>query len=74
MSVEERLQDVRDKIARAALEAGRKPDSISLVAVTKTFDAEHIRPTIVAGQRCSAKTVSRKPREMARSEGGNPRS
>lgn len=51
MSVEERLQDVRDKIARAAQEAGRKPDSISLVAVSKTFDAEHIRPTIGAGQR-----------------------
>ncbi|MCZ8178657.1 MAG: YggS family pyridoxal phosphate-dependent enzyme [Rhizobium sp.] len=51
MSVEERLQDVRDKIARAAQEAGRKPDSISLVAVSKTFDAEHIRPAIVAGQR-----------------------
>ncbi|MGL4198928.1 MAG: YggS family pyridoxal phosphate-dependent enzyme [Allorhizobium sp.] len=51
MSVEERLQDVRDKIARAAQEAGRKPDSISLVAVSKTFDAEHIRPTIDLGQR-----------------------
>jgi len=51
MSVEERLQDVRDKIARAAQEAGRKPDSISLIAVSKTFDAEQIRPTIVAGQR-----------------------
>lgn len=51
MSVEERLQDVRDKIAKAALEAGREPDSVSLVAVSKTFDAEHIRPTINAGQR-----------------------
>jgi pyridoxal phosphate enzyme (YggS family) len=51
MSVEERLQDVRDKIVKAALEAGREPDSVSLVAVSKTFDAEHIRPTINAGQR-----------------------
>ncbi len=51
MSVEERLQDVRDKIAKAAEEAGREPDSVSLVAVSKTFDAEHIRPTIEAGQR-----------------------
>ena len=40
MSVEERLQDVRGKIAKAAQEAGREPDSISLVAVSKTFDAE----------------------------------
>jgi len=51
MSVEERLQDVRGKIAKAAQEAGREPDSISLVAVSKTFDAEHIRPTIAEGQR-----------------------
>lgn len=51
MSVEERLQDVRDKIGKAAEEAGREPDSVSLVAVSKTFDAEHIRPTIEAGQR-----------------------
>lgn len=51
MSVEERLQDVRDKIAKAAQEAGREPDSVSLVAVSKTFDAEHIRPTIQVGQR-----------------------
>jgi len=51
MSVEERLQDVRDKIAKSAEEAGREPDSVSLVAVSKTFDAEHIRPTIEAGQR-----------------------
>jgi pyridoxal phosphate enzyme (YggS family) len=51
MSVEERLQDVRGKITKAAQEAGREPDSISLVAVSKTFDAEHIRPTIAKGQR-----------------------
>lgn len=51
MSVEERLQDVRDKIAKAAEEAGREPDSVSLIAVSKTFDADHIRPTIEAGQR-----------------------
>lgn len=51
MSVEERLQDVRDKMAKAVAEAGREPDSVSLVAVSKTFDAEHIRPTIAAGQR-----------------------
>ncbi|MFN3720294.1 MAG: YggS family pyridoxal phosphate-dependent enzyme [Rhizobium rhizophilum] len=51
MSVEERLQDVRSKIAKAAEEAGLEPDSVSLVAVSKIFDAEHIRPTIDAGQR-----------------------
>uniref|UniRef100_A0A7C1SGI8 Pyridoxal phosphate homeostasis protein n=1 Tax=Agrobacterium albertimagni TaxID=147266 RepID=A0A7C1SGI8_9HYPH len=51
MSVEEQLQDVRGKITKAAQEAGREPDSISLVAVSKTFDAEHIRPTIAKGQR-----------------------
>jgi PLP dependent protein len=51
MTVEERLNSVRSAIATAANEAGREPNSIVLVAVSKTFDAEHIRPTIECGQR-----------------------
>lgn len=51
MTVEERLNSVRSAIVTAANEAGREPSSIVLVAVSKTFDAEHIRPTIHCGQR-----------------------
>lgn len=51
MSVEQRLGEVRSKIIMAAREAGREPDSITLVAVSKTFDAPDIQPAIDAGQR-----------------------
>lgn len=51
MSVEERLQDVRSRIAKAERYAKRPAGSVSLVAVAKTFDADTIRPVIAAGQR-----------------------
>jgi pyridoxal phosphate enzyme (YggS family) len=47
----QRLATVRDHIAAAAREAGRDPASVTLVAVSKTFDADHIRPVLQAGQR-----------------------
>ncbi|MCW3834910.1 YggS family pyridoxal phosphate-dependent enzyme [Sphingomonas canadensis] len=46
-----RIATVRDRIARAARLAGRKPDSVTLVAISKTHDAPAIRPLIAAGQR-----------------------
>jgi PLP dependent protein len=51
MSVEQKLGEVRSKITIAAREAGREPDAIALVAVSKTFDAPDILPAIQAGQR-----------------------
>jgi PLP dependent protein len=47
----ERLADIRQRIARAEADAGRPPGSVTLVCVSKTFDADTIRPLIVAGQR-----------------------
>lgn len=46
-----RLAGVREKIAAAAKEAGRAPDGVRLIAVSKTFDADAIEPVIDAGQR-----------------------
>ena len=46
-----RLADVREKITRAAQLAGRTPDSVELIAVSKTHDAAAIRPLLDAGQR-----------------------
>jgi PLP dependent protein len=46
-----RLADVQRRIAAAAKAAARDPDSVHLVAVTKTFDAEHILPVLEAGHR-----------------------
>jgi PLP dependent protein len=45
-----RLADVRDRIARAAGRAGRDPSTIRLLAVSKTFDADHVRAAADAGQ------------------------
>ena len=45
------LQTVRDRIAKAARQAGREPGDVALVAVSKTFGAEDIRPVLDAGQR-----------------------
>lgn len=46
-----RLGQVRDTIATAEREAARAPGSVTLVAVSKTFEADAIRPVLEAGQR-----------------------
>ncbi|MFP1630740.1 YggS family pyridoxal phosphate-dependent enzyme [Zhengella sp. ZM62] len=45
------LQTVRGNIAKAARQAGRDPSGVALVAVSKTFGADDIRPVLEAGQR-----------------------
>ena len=45
-----RLADVRERIAKAADRAGRDPASIRLVAVSKTFSADHVRAAADLGQ------------------------
>jgi PLP dependent protein len=46
-----RLGDVRGGIARAARDVGRSPQSVTLVAVSKTYPTEAIRLVLDAGQR-----------------------
>jgi pyridoxal phosphate enzyme (YggS family) len=46
-----RLNEVRAALARAAEGAGRDPSEVTLVAVSKTFEAEDVAPIIEAGQR-----------------------
>ncbi|WP_426438296.1 YggS family pyridoxal phosphate-dependent enzyme [Bradyrhizobium genosp. P] len=45
------LAAVEQEIARACKEAGRDRASVTLIAVSKTFDADTISPVIDAGQR-----------------------
>ena len=47
----ERLAEVKARIAAAEREAKRAAGSVTLVAVSKTFEAAGIRPVIEAGQR-----------------------
>ena len=46
-----RLLALREQIARRARDCGRAPESVKLVAVSKTFSADEVWPTIaIAGQ------------------------
>ena len=47
----EQLMGVKAKIAAAARAANRDGGTVKLVAVSKTFDADYIRPVVEAGQR-----------------------
>ena len=51
MAAAERLASINADIAAAAKLAGRKPQDITLVAVSKTRSVEEIEPLIAAGQR-----------------------
>lgn len=43
------VERVRERIARAAERAGRRPDDVLLVAVSKTVEAERVRAAVAAG-------------------------
>lgn len=47
----ERLAGVKRRMAAALEGQGRDPDTVTLIAVSKTFEADAIRPVIAAGQR-----------------------
>ncbi|VTZ28380.1 Pyridoxal phosphate homeostasis protein [Methylocella tundrae] len=47
----DRLEEVREAIARAARDAGRRPQDVTLVCVSKTFPAAEVEPLLAAGQR-----------------------
>jgi pyridoxal phosphate enzyme (YggS family) len=49
MSVRENLERVRERIAEACLKAGRDPDEVTLVAVTKTVEPDRIQEAVDAG-------------------------
>ncbi len=51
MSIAENIAQVRERMAAAALRAGRNPDEITLMGVSKTFPAERIREAYAAGLR-----------------------
>jgi PLP dependent protein len=49
-TISENLRRVQDRICNAAIAAGRKPEEITLVAVSKTKPAEAVRAALAAGQ------------------------
>jgi len=48
--IAERMQAVRERIARAAKAAGRRPEEIRLLAVSKTFPTVDVAEAAAAGQ------------------------
>jgi PLP dependent protein len=51
MSALENFTSVQTAMAQACLGVGRSPEDVTLVAVSKTYDAEHIKPVLDAGHR-----------------------
>lgn len=48
-TIQDRLARVREQIARAAEGAGRRPEEVTLIAVSKTFAAETVQQAVDAG-------------------------
>ena len=51
VSISENIAQIRERMANAAKRAGRRPDEIALMAVTKTHPPERIREAYEAGLR-----------------------
>ena len=49
-TVVQRLAEVRTRIARSVRDCDRDPRDVTLVCVSKTFDAEAIVPVLAAGR------------------------
>ncbi|MFD2257084.1 YggS family pyridoxal phosphate-dependent enzyme [Luteolibacter algae] len=50
--ISEQLDEIQERIRRAAIAAGRHPDSVKLIAVSKTFPADAVLQAFKAGQKC----------------------
>lgn len=50
LSIAQNIEDIRRRIHAAAERSGRPASSITLIAVSKTFSADHVRAALAAGQ------------------------
>ncbi|MBF0500838.1 MAG: YggS family pyridoxal phosphate-dependent enzyme [Candidatus Riflebacteria bacterium] len=50
MDIQHNLNEIRERIAAATSRSGRDPGCVTLIAVTKTVDAETVRQLAMAGQ------------------------
>lgn len=48
--VAENIKNIHERISRACFRCGRKPEEVTLVAVTKTFSSDLIQEAVDAGQ------------------------
>ena len=59
------LSEVRARIAAAARAAGRSPESVRLLAVSKKMPADDVRAAIAAGQRAFGENYAQELRDKA---------
>ena len=52
MSIADNIARVRERMEAAARRAGRRPEEVRLVAVSKTVDADRVRQAVEAGVKC----------------------
>jgi hypothetical protein len=69
-AVAERIRSVRERMARAADRAGRSPDEITLVAISKTFPMQAIASGLAAGVDHFGENRARQLRDKARERPG----
>jgi pyridoxal phosphate enzyme (YggS family) len=50
IAITDNLRQVRERIANAAIRSGRKPEDVTLVAVSKTKPLEAVKAAVAAGQ------------------------
>ena len=67
--VQANLERVRERIARAARRAGRRPEGILLIGVSKTVPAERVREAIAAGLPALGENRVQEAREKIRALG-----
>jgi pyridoxal phosphate enzyme (YggS family) len=71
--IADNLAGVRSRIAEAARRSGRDPAGITLIAVSKTFDADYVRAAYRAGQRHFGENkVQEAERKLAETAGDLP--
>lgn len=49
MSIKENLEQIKENIKKACIKSGRNPDEVTVLAVTKTIDADRINEAVALG-------------------------
>lgn len=63
MNIEERYEEVNQKVTGACLRAGREPESVKLIAVTKYVDTDRMQRAFSCGARCMGENHAQEVRE-----------
>jgi len=72
MGIKQNLEEIRARMAAAAQHCGRQPDSVNLVAVSKTVPVEKIREGIDAGADQLGENYIQEAREKIETLAGQP--